>query len=596
MQRKYHLTTDIDISQDAINKKIADYLTILKRDQSLIDEFRNGGYCGGYTALALYAMYLEVAHPLPARERQKIQRDDWKWMRSVLMRLASWDGSSTSLLKKTKSGKKFRRDTERLISLIRQFQEPEKLETVTQMQPQRFLHDAHGTTCVQEYKIGGIFKHEDFAKNISLKDSNGCVRTTSLADELIREHRQIYIASLDHFVGVIRHEDHYFFYDSNETYGWLLYTADQTGELSKAVFEAFFQSEWDLAMPLSINVLASKTLTRVTYPTQASLLEAAGADKRMSAEDKYHTSALYMAADIGCRNSVRFYLRHAPESQKNYVSKVCLDQRAPLHVAVDEGAVGVVHDLLKAGADVNVVNVHRQTALYLAVKCENLQLVSDLLQQNAKVYLKAGNGETALHLAVEKGNVNIVRLLLSSHAPVNAKNASKQTPFMIAAHQRNAEIMALLLDVRTLQLSEEELKALNEAVQSNPDNTKLQACKDKAFILFMVLQIKNRIRENFPREKHRQQVARNKLDTLKMEVEAERLDPRSAIIRLLGGMYNDIKGPSNTSVFSFWNHPTGLRGLLDAAARVLNIKISVPEVENYSPGRSGKKSGIQLTG
>ncbi|VVC76580.1 hypothetical protein AQUSIP_18970 [Aquicella siphonis] len=587
MQRNWNLTTDVDISQTVILDKIAQYLKIKHRDQSLVDEmFTTGGYCVGFTGLALYSLHLLLTEPAVSGAKRQTCRDDWHWLRSALVRLASWDGTEASLNKKTQAGRRLRRDTERLIALIRQFQDPDTLEPVTQMQLHNVIYDTRGKVFFQEYTLAGLFKPEDFSRRITIKESGGLARVTTLVDEIIKDHRLVFISCLDHIVGIIKHENSYYFYNSNNEHGWGIYSGDSVRELIEAVFAAHFDSDLHRHLPLNVNVLSTNQASPVSYLSQDRLLKAIGASGLAYGDDKDKTSALYMAADVRCRNSVRYYLSHPPEPLSTYVNKASLHHYTPLHVAAREGAASVTTDLLLAGADPDAVNNMGKTPLCLAVEHRFLSTATILLKHKASVNMQTNHGDTALHLAVRNNDTAMTKLLLAYFAPVNVKNHSGSTPFLEAVQQRNANILMLLLERGGLQVSAEELRTLKKAVADNPENHSLQACLNQAVIHCVIVQIQKQIETAFSTNRRMRLNASRKLEKLRKELETIQPDTRSRILYLLKHMLPELNAAPNKSYFSLWNPPAGGADRLLAFVDTLNMKITIRDVENYYPQKS----------
>ena len=87
-----------------------------------------------------------------------------------------------------------------------------------------------------------------------------------------------------------------------------------------------------------------------------------------------------------------------------------LDHGAALHVAVSEGSLTIVNILLRAGANVNVVDLDYQTALMVAVMKGNLGCVKLLFQAGAEVR-RDRYGYYALRCLQQLCDENIITLL-----------------------------------------------------------------------------------------------------------------------------------------------------------------------------------------
>ncbi|KAG8587396.1 hypothetical protein GDO81_005652 [Engystomops pustulosus] len=85
----------------------------------------------------------------------------------------------------------------------------------------------------------------------------------------------------------------------------------------------------------------------------------------------------------------------------------------PLHLAVQAGSEIIVRNLLLAGAKVNELTKHRQTALHLAAQQDLPTICSVLLENGVDFGAADENGNNALHLAVMHGRLNNIRCLLT---------------------------------------------------------------------------------------------------------------------------------------------------------------------------------------
>uniref|UniRef100_A0A8C2ZT29 Ankyrin repeat and FYVE domain containing 1 n=1 Tax=Cyclopterus lumpus TaxID=8103 RepID=A0A8C2ZT29_CYCLU len=107
----------------------------------------------------------------------------------------------------------------------------------------------------------------------------------------------------------------------------------------------------------------------------------------------------------------------------------------PLHLAVQAGSEIIVRNLLLAGAKVNELTKHRQTALHLAAQQDLATICSVLLENGVDFAAEDENGSNALHLAVMQGRLNNVRTLLTeSNIDAEAFNLRGQSPMHVLGH------------------------------------------------------------------------------------------------------------------------------------------------------------------
>lgn len=92
----------------------------------------------------------------------------------------------------------------------------------------------------------------------------------------------------------------------------------------------------------------------------------------------------------------------------------------PLMCAVDHPSIMLL--LIERGADLNLRDLRRNTALHLAVERENLESVRILIEAGANLDIQNVKWNTALHLAVEHNNSELVKLLIESGANQEIEN------------------------------------------------------------------------------------------------------------------------------------------------------------------------------
>jgi len=119
-------------------------------------------------------------------------------------------------------------------------------------------------------------------------------------------------------------------------------------------------------------------------------------------------------------------------------------------LAAKNGHLEIVRLLIKNGADVNIVNKEKETALHLAAKNGHLEivglLIEKLLIEKGKVDTLNNNYITALHLAAKNGHLEIVKLLIENGADVNVIGLYVNTAIYSALERGHLEIVKLLID------------------------------------------------------------------------------------------------------------------------------------------------------
>lgn len=110
-------------------------------------------------------------------------------------------------------------------------------------------------------------------------------------------------------------------------------------------------------------------------------------------------------------------------------------QPVTLQLAVEAVTMGVM-----------VAAVEYKNALSLAVQNGDLAVIRDLIARGEKVNGKDQGGITPLFIAIEAGSVDAARILLEFGAKVNARNDAKETPLMRLGGEASRELVELLLD------------------------------------------------------------------------------------------------------------------------------------------------------
>jgi ankyrin repeat protein len=116
-----------------------------------------------------------------------------------------------------------------------------------------------------------------------------------------------------------------------------------------------------------------------------------------------------------------------------------------LMLAVIEGDVATVLDLITAGINVNALYLQGNTALNVAAWFGHTTVVSALIAAGADARIVNQVGQTALTLAAGKGHAAIVSTLIDACANVNATDNDDKTPLMLAASNGHTAVVSVLI-------------------------------------------------------------------------------------------------------------------------------------------------------
>lgn len=127
----------------------------------------------------------------------------------------------------------------------------------------------------------------------------------------------------------------------------------------------------------------------------------------------------------------------------------------PLNLAAKKGRTYIIGELLKFGADVNVVDRYGRTPLHHATELRRLDTIGELLlHPGIEVQAPDQNGFIALHIAVMKGHWSAVNCLLAdSRVDVNCTDAHGNTPLWWSSWLGYDRIVERLLQNDNLDLN-----------------------------------------------------------------------------------------------------------------------------------------------
>ncbi|XP_033016273.1 nuclear factor NF-kappa-B p105 subunit isoform X1 [Lacerta agilis] len=169
-----------------------------------------------------------------------------------------------------------------------------------------------------------------------------------------------------------------------------------------------------------------------------------------AAQDENGDNVLHLAIIHLHKELVRNLLDVVADLNADDVLNVRNDlYQTPLHLAVITKQAGVVKDLLRAGADVSLLDRYGNSVLHLAAKQGDEKVLSMLLSHKETSLMRDlpnGEGLAVIHLAVMANSVSCLRLLIAAGADVNAQEQkSGRTALHLAVEQGNISLAGCLL-------------------------------------------------------------------------------------------------------------------------------------------------------
>ena len=113
-------------------------------------------------------------------------------------------------------------------------------------------------------------------------------------------------------------------------------------------------------------------------------------------------------------------------------------------IAVKTNNLKDVYDLIKDGADIDVLSLDEKTPLMVAIEGGNKRMVKLLVEMGADINAVDLYGFTPLMLAIKHRRKNMVRYLISKGADINAVDDNGFTPVILAVKDNNFAILRIL--------------------------------------------------------------------------------------------------------------------------------------------------------
>ncbi len=155
-------------------------------------------------------------------------------------------------------------------------------------------------------------------------------------------------------------------------------------------------------------------------------------------------TALYWASKKGHRDIVQILIGSR---------LVDVNHKSPwgmtaLHESVRGGHVDAVEELLKAGADINALDVDERTPLYWASERGYAKVVDMLLDKGANPSLSDQDKRSPLHRAARYGHTDVVSILVQKgKIPVDIQDTLQETPLCWAVLNGHIETTKMLVSL-----------------------------------------------------------------------------------------------------------------------------------------------------
>jgi uncharacterized protein len=135
------------------------------------------------------------------------------------------------------------------------------------------------------------------------------------------------------------------------------------------------------------------------------------------------------------------------EAHLTHLEMVDETYKSLLHHAVHGSAMDVILFLLDQDIDVNLVDIHGETALFDCARKGKLEIAKLLISKFAKVNMINRRGETAFHFAARKGNLNVLKLLVEAGSYTNKKTKDDHLPVHYAILAGKEDVIDYVLKV-----------------------------------------------------------------------------------------------------------------------------------------------------
>jgi ankyrin repeat protein len=385
---------------------------------------KNGGFCGSLNVLWGFAG-IQTYFVLKETGDGPRKLDDFAWFFKCSDRLQAFYEDPSILLSLTDEEAK---EIERFIEHILFLQTVHRYLQTTPITFEKHLEylNSGNHSMTTEFMLGGEFTRDHLQNILPM---------------IIKKGRWFYIGSGSHATSLIYTNGKYVFF--NPISGPHEFDDSDIGlkNLIDRIFIAQFSKNKN-ELPLNFksiyfgsNNFVKELNKTPEYP-----------DKKWLLENFSTGNGLYVAAETGCLESVKYLLTTQKDCEQGVYY---YENTTPLYVACQNGHVEIVKELLKVSRiDINKKNKAGEAALTSACAKGYVDIVKELLKEpKIDVNIKNSSGGTPLIFACQNGDIEIAKeLLKNSQLDVNCMNESGGTALILACQNGDIDIVKELLN------------------------------------------------------------------------------------------------------------------------------------------------------
>lgn len=168
---------------------------------------------------------------------------------------------------------------------------------------------------------------------------------------------------------------------------------------------------------------------------------------RIDIKDQEGKSILYLPIKYNYNEITNLLIEHDKHSIGiSIVDITDIDDKIPLHYAIQFINYYAIEVLLNAKSNVNFQDKNGNNALQLAIKTKEFDICQKILETDVHINAINNIGETALHIACNLKFVNIIQLLINNGIDVNIREIKTNMSALIYAINRDSfDIVKILI-------------------------------------------------------------------------------------------------------------------------------------------------------